>query len=195
MNLDAYVGNDPVNFIDPLGLVGWQEEDDDENVIVVTVFPRISAGGGLPMFGGRAGRGNLQYPATTEDGWKLGKGTSPEGEEITVTCNASCQRALFRSVSASAFNGLIVAWRDQSLVPGLALYFAIEYGLGREIVVSRWERVAVFGNRAGNEYGEWPHYHRARIDPRTGQPMRDQGHRRHRPWESRPSDRSILDRF
>ncbi len=57
-------------------------------------------------------------------------------------------------------------------------------------------RVAPFGNRTGNKYGKWPHYHRAKPDPnRPGRSLRDQSHTRHRPWESRPTDKSWRDRF
>ncbi len=56
-------------------------------------------------------------------------------------------------------------------------------------------RVAPFGNRTSHPYGPYPHYHRRVIDPKTGQPFRSQGDRRHRPWETKPDDKTFWDRF
>jgi len=66
----------------------------------------------------------------------------------------------------------------------------------------RGTRFAPFGNRWtfptrggrpwqrtwNNSNGKWPHYHRTR-------PGYGQGKGRHRPWDTRPTDRSFWDRF
>jgi hypothetical protein len=57
-------------------------------------------------------------------------------------------------------------------------------------------RIAPFGNRTGHLTGRWPHYHRRRPDPsRPRDSLPGHSIRRHRPWDRRASDVSILDRF
>lgn len=65
---------------------------------------------------------------------------------------------------------------------------------GAEIAIGGM-RFAPFGNRTGNPTGELPHYHRRTVDPTTGQPAPGQGIGRHRPWDTRSTDRSFWDRF
>ena len=75
-------------------------------------------------------------------------------------------------------------------------------GAGREITfgpscrIPGLKRVAPFGNRTGNEYGELPHYHRSVPDPaRPGESLPGQGSKRHRPWEPKSTDKTFWDRF
>ena len=69
------------------------------------------------------------------------------------------------------------------------------YKTGKEITFgSKGTRLAPFGNRTGNQYGKYPHYHRKRIN-RKGKTKQGQGLKRHRPWESKPMDKSFWDRF
>jgi hypothetical protein len=45
-------------------------------------------------------------------------------------------------------------------------------------------RVAPWGNRTGNYWGEYPHYHRAIPNPSCpGESLRGQGYSNHRPWQ------------
>ncbi len=70
--------------------------------------------------------------------------------------------------------------------------------LGREIVPGRDPklfRIAFFGNRTGNKYGKFPHYHRRGINPKNGQTLPGQTVKRHRPWELKETDKSFWDRF
>jgi len=69
------------------------------------------------------------------------------------------------------------------------------FNSGREIVFSKNFRLAPFGNRTGNTLGELPHYHRRGIDPVTGNTRPGQGIGRHRPWETKSTDKSFWDRF
>lgn len=63
---------------------------------------------------------------------------------------------------------------------------------GREFYVGKNMRVALFGNRTGHRYGKYPHYHRRVLNPRTGQPFKGQGIKRHRPWEPKQNMTSLF---
>jgi len=66
---------------------------------------------------------------------------------------------------------------------------------GAEICTGNF-RIAPFGNRTGNPRGELPHHHRSIPDPANpGESIQGQGIGRHRPWDSRSTDKSIWDRF
>jgi RHS repeat-associated protein len=67
--------------------------------------------------------------------------------------------------------------------------------LGREITFGKNVRIAPFGNRTGHPQGELPHYHRRGVDPITGETKPGQGVGRHRPWETKSTDKSFWDRF
>ncbi|WP_315716585.1 MULTISPECIES: RHS repeat-associated core domain-containing protein [unclassified Bradyrhizobium] len=64
-----------------------------------------------------------------------------------------------------------------------------EYSFGRNF------RFAPYGNRTGHPLGRWPHYHRRAVDPVTGETMPGGGIGRHRPWETKSTDRSFWSRF
>lgn len=69
-------------------------------------------------------------------------------------------------------------------------------GRGPEIRVGDRCRIAPFGNRTGNETGELPHYHRGVPDPDSpGDSLPGQGIARHRPWDTRSTDKTFWDRF
>ncbi|ANE58082.1 hypothetical protein AYM39_22680 (plasmid) [Methylomonas sp. DH-1] len=78
-------------------------------------------------------------------------------------------------------------------VSGVAIH-AIGFRTGGELSIGRDFRLAPWGNRTGNQYGELPHYHRRGVD-QTGQTIPGQGIGRHRPWESKSPDSSVWDRF
>jgi hypothetical protein len=69
------------------------------------------------------------------------------------------------------------------------------YAAGREITFGSNLRVAPFGNRTGNALGELPHYHRRGMDAVTNATKPGQGIGRHRPWETKSTDKSVWDRF
>lgn len=68
------------------------------------------------------------------------------------------------------------------------------YRAGSEISIGNNLRIAPFGNRTGHPTGRYPHYHRRVVDS-GGQTVPGQGIGRHRPWDSRSTDTSVLDRF
>ncbi len=70
------------------------------------------------------------------------------------------------------------------------------YSKGPEFKLGKRFRVAPFGNRTGHQIGRYPHYHRqGPIDPKTGVPIKGQGLKRHRPWETKHGDSKFRDRF
>ncbi len=66
--------------------------------------------------------------------------------------------------------------------------------LGREIKIGDDFRIAPTGNRTGHPQGKFPHYHRRGVGP-NGEPLPGQSLKRHRPWETKQTDRSWRDRF
>ena len=78
---------------------------------------------------------------------------------------------------------------------GLCLIAGPEWLAGKEYTWgSKGTRLAPWGNRTGNPYGRFPHYHRTRLN-RKGNPKPGQGLKRHRPFEKKPEDRRWQDRF
>ena len=65
---------------------------------------------------------------------------------------------------------------------------------GGEMAIGNNARIALFGNRTGNKYGRFPHYHR-RVTDSTGNSLNGQGIGRHRPWQTTKYDKSFWDRF
>ena len=69
---------------------------------------------------------------------------------------------------------------------------------GKEITFKNSKtRIAPFGNRPKSKptfSKKAPHYHRQRIDP-NGNVKPGQGIGRHRPWESKSTDKFFWDRF
>jgi RHS repeat-associated protein len=68
------------------------------------------------------------------------------------------------------------------------------YKAGKEISIGKNARVAPFGNRTGHPTGRYPHYHRRGVDS-SGETLPGQGIGRHRPWDSKSTDKSFFDRF
>jgi RHS repeat-associated protein len=66
--------------------------------------------------------------------------------------------------------------------------FFASWQKGAEISFGKNFRIAPWGNRTGHPYGRWPHYHRRGTES-------GQGIGRHRPWETKSTDKSWRDRF
>ncbi|AJD50013.1 Rhs family protein [Isoalcanivorax pacificus W11-5] len=69
------------------------------------------------------------------------------------------------------------------------------FAIGKEFRFGNNFRVAPFGNRTGHPIGRYPHYHRRVTNPDTGVPLDGQGINRHRPVETKSTDKSFFDRF
>jgi RHS repeat-associated protein len=72
---------------------------------------------------------------------------------------------------------------------------AVGYATGAELSLGRNFRLAPWGNRTGDPYGEWPHYHRRGCPGPDGQTPPGQGIGRHRPFQPSPHDQGWGDRF
>jgi RHS repeat-associated protein len=78
---------------------------------------------------------------------------------------------------------------------GVASTLAVaDMAMGREIPIGKNLRLAPLGNRTGKPVGELPHYHRRGVGP-NGVTKPGQGIGRHRPWETKSTDKSWRDRF
>ena len=91
-----------------------------------------------------------------------------------------------------------VDFASGSYIGGLAagtVVAAIGIKRGPELSIGKNIRIAPWGNRTGNPYGEWPHYHRRGTPDVDGKTPPGQGIARHRPWEQKSTDKNICDRF
>ncbi|WP_344939292.1 RHS repeat-associated core domain-containing protein [Zhongshania borealis] len=70
----------------------------------------------------------------------------------------------------------------------------IGFRTGGELNIGRNFRLAPWGNRTGHPTGKYPHYHRRAMDGK-GNTVPGGSIKRHRPWDSRSSDKSMGDRF
>ncbi|VAW80717.1 hypothetical protein MNBD_GAMMA12-855 [hydrothermal vent metagenome] len=82
------------------------------------------------------------------------------------------------------------------ILPGAGVTKATQwFRVGKEFKIGKNWRLAPFGNRTGNKYGRWPHYHRRGTPNSSGATPPGQGIGRHRPWQSSPVDKGKWDRF
>jgi RHS repeat-associated protein len=160
-NFYAYVGNDPLDFIDPLGL------DKD------CAFADVSSSTPLQIATDAA--------AGFGDAVSLGL-TSVTRQLVGIDGQVRRNCGLYIAAEVAGIGWLIAT----NVVGGVT---------GAEITIGKW-RFAPWGNRTGHPTGERPHYHRGRPDPnRPGDSLPGQGKGRHRPWDTKPQDRSFWDRF
>jgi RHS repeat-associated protein len=70
------------------------------------------------------------------------------------------------------------------------------YATGAELSIGSNFRLALWGNRTGHPTGQFPHYHRrgGPLDAK-GNPPPGQGIKRHRPWDTKSTDKCACDRF
>jgi len=78
---------------------------------------------------------------------------------------------------------------------GMCFVGGSEWLIGKEYNIGKnGTRLAPWGNRTGHKAGKFPHYHR-KIFNRKGKVKQGQGIKRHRPWDKKPTDKSLWDRF
>jgi RHS repeat-associated protein len=174
INLYAYVEAQPINAIDPLGLSLLSAAKSFTIGFVLGAAATVAVGAlvaSSPVWGSVAAVAIGAYASyqTAVTLTEIVTGVSQEtGNPLSVEDRVDLGAGL-----AGAIAGAGVA------------------GRGKEIPIGRNLRIALFGNRAGNPYGELPHYHVRK----SGKPTYSQGWKRHRPWEPKPGDRTWCDRI
>ncbi len=78
---------------------------------------------------------------------------------------------------------------------GAGVWNFAKWKRGFEYVDRYGNRWAPWGNRTGHPTGRWPHYHRRKTDPNTGQTVPGGSRKRHRPWDKKATDQSWWDRW
>lgn len=178
INLYGYVWNDPLMFVDPLGLYGDERPFNPlrnpfdsshwvPNAIANTVSDLLSLDDLADAFH-RLGNHGLSSKDRASAGAEAAARTAFNVGGGGLVCR---------------FLGKAAKW----------VRYGDELPIGPDI------RIAPFGNRTGHRTGKWPHYHRRgpknKTGPMKGQPRSGQGKGRHRPWDRHKDDESFWDRF
>lgn len=198
-NVYVYVGDDPVNFVDPLGL--------GPEIVVTGQRDQSNGSEFAPWsFSSFANNSEKRPPSPI---FVIGKRPTlppvplPLQIPHCVICNAT--------VTGSWGAGFIITARRPPNAPFILIdgryvysgyvkpsysnYFDACFVLcppviagliaGPEFVTAAGTRIAPFGNRTRRLVGQLPHYHRRVVGP-DGETVPGQGIRWHRPWERFP---------
>jgi RHS repeat-associated protein len=211
-NRYSYVLGNPVLLVDPWGLCPGVCEDVEVNAPYIQVDPvawpwvlgLISIGSGgvvtaptAELSGdGTAGRSiNERAPCTSGPSLQdISNFSAGFGDTVSLGLT-SMVRSFTGANSAVDFASS--SYRA-GIAAGIAWHIAFQlagFASGSEIAVGKNFRLAPWGNRTGNQYGRWPHYHRRAAPAPSGATPPGQGIGRHRPWETSPLDKCFGDRF
>lgn len=184
-NLYGYVWNSPTGYTDPLGLDGWTGNDWADWADGKINFARDWW---------KSDPQNWIWNGTVDTGADFAAGF---GDMFRVGSGIGC--AFYaedeNGYGRAAFVAMDVG-RAAGLFATIAAPIAEPAAFGREYKVGpNGARVAPFGNRTGNKFGEWPHYHRRGPQIAPGRSADGQGIGRHRPWQPSNHDKTFWDRF
>ncbi len=173
VNLYGYVWNNPLHFVDPMGLDGWGNDFADW-ADEKTAYARNYWQGDPQSW---VWNGSVNTGADLAHGFsdmfRVGSGL---GCAIYSEDENPYGRAAFVAMDVARAAGIFTA---------LAGPIAKPASIGKEYSFGNNFRIAPFGNRTGHPIGEWPHYHRPIPDParRPGHNLPGQTMKNHRPWE------------
>jgi RHS repeat-associated protein len=173
INTYSYASQDPVRQSDRLGLLpGEIPESDGEIPYTPSSVPAFNPAD-LPLLP----EGLVNFCSGLGDGASMG---------MTIFIR-----------EAMGTNGSVDATSPYYAV-GLtsgALITTRGYVTGAELSIGRNVRLAPWGNCTGHPTGRFPHYHRRGGVDANGNAAPGQVIGRHRPWDTRPTDRCGCDRF
>ena len=133
--------------------------------------------------------GSLAQPLNyTGAGWaargvgsaaRIGRAAAVGGLFGGIDGFAHGEGGLANRANAAGEGALVGAATGAATVGGLEGYIrGTEFKLGNNL------RIAPFGNRTSEWYGQLPHYHRRGPQLPNGHTVKNQGISRHRPWQS-----------
>jgi RHS repeat-associated protein len=177
-NLYAYVGNDPINLIDPKGTDAWSATGAFVEGAAWSLVGGIAVSAALAsgtVVGGLAAAAVIGYGAYS---------SAMAVNEVINGSSSEDRIDAAAGLAGGLLGGGLSGWG---------------FGTGYEFTGNGW-RVAPWGNRTGNAYGEYPHYHRRVPHPNPRRAAKGEGAPggsigRHRPWEPAGSDKSWCDKL
>lgn len=170
MNTFGYAGGNPFYWVDPYGLeaMDW---------LWGTIYD--ATGGWSPS------QATVDIAAGFGDGISFG-----------ITKGIRKWQNIDGGVNECSENYNISEFTGNFVLPSAAtLKIGKWFKTGKEFTLNPKKfRLAPFGNRTGHPTGRWPHYHRRGVD-KSGKTKPGQSVKRHRPWDTKSTDKSFLDRF
>jgi hypothetical protein len=165
-----------LRFIDPEGLMGRGG------------MP--SAPGSVsPVYGLRFGGGGADAPESLPQG--LVNFTAGFGDGVSSLGHSEFGQR-WESIDGQVDECSLTYWTG---VGAGVVVNIIGFRRGAELPLGRNWRIAPWGNRTGHPTGRFPHYHPRGIGRGSGETLPGQSIKRHRPWDSRGTDKSWWDRL
>jgi len=212
MNLYQYCGNNPINFVDPMGLCkdnAWYKQSweavgafgigflervyDTEVALLHPIDTAKSVWGSMYDMGERFNQTMYDIGANPGMLSDMARDIRDLGGQIAFEELDNATRDPYAWGNSW---GKATASAEMSLAAAEITGGAVAaYRAGTEISIGKNLRIAPFGNRTGHPTGRYPHYHRRAINSKTGETIEGGSMKRHRPWDKRTTDQSIKDRF